>query len=303
MKRQHARQWRGFTLIELLVVVAIIALLIAVLLPSLGKARERAKEVVCQTHLHAWGEGFLMYANDQKGSFPLDGGDGTPTNPIGYWNDSYLWFNGVISYTAGSGQTYDQLQTAASDSGGSLPKGGTNSLFICPDAGDPAASAQDQLSGPLTIPPSPTGFFFTYGYYFGGTTARPMLLCYGMNSQLRQYSFDDKNYEQDGPSAAGDISKLIQLTRPAMIPLVAEKRIRPDEQPKGDPNINASTLCQSKVTATRFTARHSNGGNIVFADGHVEWLLNKAITNPNKAQKVNFYNIPGLIIWNPSGPQ
>jgi prepilin-type N-terminal cleavage/methylation domain-containing protein/prepilin-type processing-associated H-X9-DG protein len=302
MKRQRARRRRGFTLIELLVVVSIIALLIAVLLPSLAKARERAKEVVCQTHLHAWGLGFLMYANDQNGSLPLDGGDGTTSVPIGYWNDSYLWFNGVISYTAGSGQTYDQLQTAAATSGG-LPKGGTNSLFVCPDAGDPAAGTGDQLSGPLTIPPSPPGFFFTYGYYFTGTTARPMLLCYGMNSQLRQYSFDDKNYEQDGPSAAGDISKLIQLTPPAMIPLVAEKRIRPDELPTNDTYFGTGTLCQSKVTVTRFTARHSKGGNIVFADGHVEWLLNKTITNPNKAQKVNFYNIPGLVIWNPSGPQ
>ena len=44
----------GFTLIELLVVIAIIGLLLAVLVPALGMAKEQA-EVVCRAHLHQWG--------------------------------------------------------------------------------------------------------------------------------------------------------------------------------------------------------------------------------------------------------
>jgi prepilin-type N-terminal cleavage/methylation domain-containing protein/prepilin-type processing-associated H-X9-DG protein len=61
----------GFTLIELLVVVAIIALLIAILLPSLGKAREKAKNAVCLANLKAHGTGFNTYAAEFLGRYPV----------------------------------------------------------------------------------------------------------------------------------------------------------------------------------------------------------------------------------------
>ena len=68
---QSTRQWqgqryagvrRGFTLIEILVVVAIIALLIAILLPSLNQVRWQAKQVACLANLHDLGRSFVMYS-------------------------------------------------------------------------------------------------------------------------------------------------------------------------------------------------------------------------------------------------
>jgi prepilin-type N-terminal cleavage/methylation domain-containing protein len=55
----------GFTLIELLVVVAILALLAAILLPSLSRARAQAKLVVCLSNLHQLGTSIISYAHDQ----------------------------------------------------------------------------------------------------------------------------------------------------------------------------------------------------------------------------------------------
>ena len=61
----------GFTLVELLVVVAIIALLIAILLPSLKKAREQSRLAVCCSNLRQISIGFMMYAGDFNHQYPI----------------------------------------------------------------------------------------------------------------------------------------------------------------------------------------------------------------------------------------
>lgn len=61
----------GFTLIELLVVVSIIALLLAITLPTLSKARRKANSTACVSNLHGLGQAMLMYLGDSKDIMPL----------------------------------------------------------------------------------------------------------------------------------------------------------------------------------------------------------------------------------------
>ena len=67
---RHSEREDGFTLVELLVVIAIIALLMAILLPALGRARELGKRAVCLNQLKQLGVGWYMYCDDNKEKVP-----------------------------------------------------------------------------------------------------------------------------------------------------------------------------------------------------------------------------------------
>src|SRR5688500_3842513 len=78
-----SRQAGAFTLVELLVVIGIIAVLIGLLLPALGKAREQSRRTACLANLRSIGQALYAYANAQRDRLPNG-------NPRGEWVD----FNG-----------------------------------------------------------------------------------------------------------------------------------------------------------------------------------------------------------------
>jgi prepilin-type N-terminal cleavage/methylation domain-containing protein len=68
------RKSGGFTLIELLVVIAIIAVLMSILMPGLGMAKQQVRNVICRSRVRNWGFAFQLYTSDNKGLFPDDCG-------------------------------------------------------------------------------------------------------------------------------------------------------------------------------------------------------------------------------------
>lgn len=111
MRSKHA-----FTLVELLVVIGIIAVLVALLLPALNKAREQARLVQCMSNLRQIGVGVQMYANDWNGVWPRYYQHSPPPEDAGTSSHYVLWRGlgntGTILTVGwqGVGRTYPYLR-------------------------------------------------------------------------------------------------------------------------------------------------------------------------------------------------
>jgi prepilin-type processing-associated H-X9-DG protein/prepilin-type N-terminal cleavage/methylation domain-containing protein len=319
----RARIAAGFTLVELLVVIGIIAVLIGILLPTLSHARASAQTVVCASNMKQFGIGFQMYCDQNKGELPQKGPGGTdatddafgPTAtpiPIIGVDDPSLWFNAIPAATGG--KSYYQM--LVNDQAGTAPLN-AKSIFVCPSvSGVGSYNSQDTISAdgqsfllygtdsqsvlrPITSPGA--GPFFKYNS------------SYVINSSMTNIIGNTQTFTT---------VKLSQMRQASCVVLLVERLVTPGEylDPAVQKYANAnstmysgligptgfvSNIGQPKSNWKRFTTRHNGGGNLLFADGHVQyfkWRDTQIQPSELPYSGTSDANQPSRIIWSIVGP-
>ena len=268
VRRVRVHALRGFTLIELLVVVAIIALLISILLPSLSRARAAARVVKCAANLKEFGNAHHMYLNENSDYFVylLNGPSGGRT----FWRQNLKW-RAMMGLRQGNNYPEGLL---CPDIPSDRVELANNAIFTygmnhSHQAGSPHLTPQNEMGMPYNVGDRAAGNFTT-GFD---------LLYRIQASKVVQPS--EKLFIID----ASDDTATRARSQPA---------INWDLYPEtlGNNAVAPNPLAQAQLSAYR----HDERANILMIDGHVElrhknevWHLNAdGTTNAAPSQRLWF---------------